>query len=100
MICDARNYLSDVRDDSIKYFLNEYEDSHSTDAQSNSKNEIENKKKDRKRFFGGPSEESFLVLSHLLRGFNDAITFILVKIFLSIILIVELKMNLLRNDLT
>ena len=68
-----------IYDESINYFINPEEEENKT---AEPKNEPKHEKKrtaGRKRLIGGPSEETFLTLSHTLRSFSDLITYLLDK---------------------
>ena len=50
-----------------------------SEEKENFNEELENKKRDARRFISGPSKENFFDLPHSLRGFADLITYLLAK---------------------
>ena len=70
---------NDAYDESIYFVLDPDEDIKNIKESNNDILEERNNKSDRKRLIGGPSEETFLTLSHALHDFSDLITCLFTK---------------------
>ena len=67
-------------DDTIKYFVNDEEEpmhAENDDKCEKEKSNKSSKKSGRKSLCRGPSEETFLTLSHALKAFADQIIYLL-----------------------